>query len=62
MCVFLVQVDTSEEGRGDVTATATSPSGDVEELDVSNIDDNTYHVSFTPSQKGVHMSYVQTCL
>ncbi|KAI0234474.1 Filamin-C [Lamellibrachia satsuma] len=47
-----ITVDTSEEGSGDVTATAESPNGNMEDLDVSKIDDNTYHVSFTPSEKG----------
>ena len=46
------QVDTSEEGSGEVTATAESPSGAKEDLDVSKVDDNTHHVSFTPSEKG----------
>ena len=45
-------MDTSEEGSGEVTATAESPSGAKEDLDVSKVDDNTYHVSFTPAEKG----------
>ncbi|KAK2190476.1 hypothetical protein NP493_78g00027 [Ridgeia piscesae] len=47
-----ITVDTSEEGSGEVTATAESPSGAKEDLDVSKVDDNTHHVSFTPSEKG----------
>lgn len=47
-----LQVNTSDEGSGDIKGVATSPSGAMTELLTARLDHHEHHISFTPDEMG----------